>query len=138
MKYWTKRNKEYLFLNLFLYLMWLKSISILFIKYATWQDLILSCIRFLLIYIYIYIYIYIDWFEFNGKVIDKRNMSCLFDGKTMSWEREKRWLIIENVWCGNPNIYIYIYMYVCMYVWLFLRKFYWTFIKVLVNQLTKH
>ena len=89
LKHWTKRNKKSLFLNLFLSLMWLKSISIIFIKCATWQDLILSCMRSLLLYMCVYIYIYIDWFGFNGKVIDKRNRSCLFHGKTMSWERKK-------------------------------------------------
>ena len=55
LKYWTKRYKESLLLNLFLSLMWLKGISILFIECFTWQNLILSCMRSLFIYIYIYI-----------------------------------------------------------------------------------
>ena len=50
LKHWTKWNKEFLFLNLFLSLMWLKNISILFIKCITWQNLILSCMRSLLLY----------------------------------------------------------------------------------------
>ena len=33
---------------------------------------------------------YLNWkqFGFNGKVINSINISCLFDGKMMSWERE--------------------------------------------------
>ena len=45
---------------MFLSLIWFKSISILFIECATWQKLMLSHIKSLLIYIYIYIYIYLD------------------------------------------------------------------------------
>ena len=58
MIHWTKGNKEFLFLYLFLSLMWLKSILIFFIKCDIWQNLMPSRMRSLLIYIYIYMY----WF----------------------------------------------------------------------------
>ena len=44
--------------------MWLKSISILFIKYTTWQNLMLSGMRYLLLYIYIYILI--GWLDIDN------------------------------------------------------------------------
>ena len=50
LKHWTEGNKESLFLNLFLSLMWLKNISILFIECTTWQNLILSRMRSLFLY----------------------------------------------------------------------------------------
>ena len=73
----NQRNKESLFLNLFLSLMWFKIISIFFIECAIWQNLLLSYIRSLVIYIYIYIYVCIyiykidDWL---GKLMFDNNL----------------------------------------------------------------
>ena len=53
-KHWTKGNKESLFLNLFLSLMWLKGILIIFIECAIWQNLMISCMRSLLLYILVF------------------------------------------------------------------------------------
>ena len=52
LKHWSKGNKKFLLLKLFLSLMWFKGILILFIICTTWQNLMLSHMRSLLLYIY--------------------------------------------------------------------------------------
>ena len=57
LKHWIKGNKESLFLNLFLSLMWFKSILIIFLRMHYMAEPYAVCMRSLILYIYIYIYI---------------------------------------------------------------------------------